>query len=86
MFNLLYTFIFVGFSDASRACCELSTQKGEGILCKRGGKTCANRTSHVFFDGLHPTDAVNSKIAQKAYSSNVMEEAYPTNVRKLVFM
>ncbi|KAL0904032.1 hypothetical protein M5K25_026103 [Dendrobium thyrsiflorum] len=75
-----------GFSDASRGCCELSEHKEEGILCKRGGTTCSNRTSHVFFDGLHPTDAVNLRIAQKAYSSSLLEEAYPTNVKKLVYM
>ncbi|KAK8939574.1 GDSL esterase/lipase [Platanthera guangdongensis] len=72
-----------GFLDASRACCELSSEKGESILCKRGGITCENRRNYVFFDGLHPTDAVNLKIAQKAYGSNLLEEAYPFNVRKL---
>lgn len=70
-----------GFSDTSSPCCEVATI---GVLCKRGGSTCANRTLHVFFDGLHPTEAVNVHIARNAYASNSKNEVYPMNVRELV--
>ncbi|KAF5725616.1 hypothetical protein HS088_TW23G00341 [Tripterygium wilfordii] len=75
-----------GFKDASNACCEIGSvsEGGSGILCKRGGDACEDRTSHVFFDGLHPTEAVNVEIADKAYASNVKTEVYPINVRQLV--
>ncbi|KAG0495851.1 hypothetical protein HPP92_000542 [Vanilla planifolia] len=72
-----------GFSDGSTACCELPSHTPEAILCKREGMVCSNRTAHVFFDGLHPTDAVNFKIAQKAYNSCLLEDAYPSNVKQL---
>ncbi|XP_059454492.1 GDSL esterase/lipase At1g29670-like isoform X2 [Corylus avellana] len=75
-----------GFKDASRSCCEVASMNegGNGILCKRGGQACAERSSHVFFDGLHPTEAVNAQIASKAYESNLKTEVYPTNIKNLV--
>ncbi|XP_008798605.2 GDSL esterase/lipase At1g29670-like [Phoenix dactylifera] len=74
-----------GFSDTRKACCELSSRRegGNGILCRKGGRACGHRAAHVFFDGLHPTDAVNVRIAQKAYGSNLKAEAYPINVKQL---
>ncbi|CAL9202429.1 unnamed protein product [Musa hybrid cultivar] len=74
-----------GFSETSDACCELSSamEDGRGILCRRGGRACGDRDAHVFFDGLHPTDAVNMRIAVKAYGSNLKAEAYPMNVGHL---
>ncbi|KAL4651630.1 hypothetical protein ACB092_01G174200 [Castanea dentata] len=74
-----------GFKDASRPCCEVASinEGGNGVLCKRGGQACADRSSHVFFDGLHPTEAVNVQIATKAYESDVKSEVYPTNVKNL---
>ncbi|KAK3008635.1 hypothetical protein RJ639_013444 [Escallonia herrerae] len=68
-----------GFNDTSSACCEV----GNGILCKRGGSTCENRSSYVYFDGLHPTEAVNVVLAAKAYASNLNAEVYPMNVEQL---
>lgn len=74
-----------GFHETSKACCELSSamEEGKGVLCKRGGHACSDRSSHVFFDGLHPTDAVNERIAREAYSSYRKAVAYPINVQQL---
>ncbi|KAF6159028.1 hypothetical protein GIB67_022183 [Kingdonia uniflora] len=74
-----------GFTETSKACCEVSliTEGGNGILCKRKGKTCAKRDSFVFFDGLHPTEAVNNLIALNGYAFNLKTEAYPFNVEQL---
>ncbi|XP_057793486.1 GDSL esterase/lipase At1g29670-like [Salvia miltiorrhiza] len=74
-----------GFRDASSSCCEVRqvSEGGTGILCKRGGSICTNRSEYVFFDGLHPTEAVNDIIATKAFSSLLRAEVYPYNVRKL---
>ncbi|XP_043703799.1 GDSL esterase/lipase At1g29670-like [Telopea speciosissima] len=74
-----------GFKDTSNACCEVSVRKegGSGVLCKRGGNTCGDRNSHVFFDGLHPTEAVNKLIAKIAYASSFTVETYPINVKEL---
>ncbi|PKA59026.1 GDSL esterase/lipase [Apostasia shenzhenica] len=75
---------YYGFSDVSTSCCELSPRTV--FLCKRGGRACNNRTIHVYFDGLHPTDAVNLIIGQKAYGSDSLEEAYPASVKQLANM
>nr|GMD76137.1 GDSL esterase/lipase At1g29670-like [Ipomoea batatas] len=74
-----------GFVDANNACCEVPSidEGGNGILCKKGGSICANRSNHVFFDGLHPTEAVNAVIARKAYTSIRKTEVYPMNVKQL---
>lgn len=74
-----------GFNNTGTSCCEVATinEGGTGILCKRGGSICKNRSSHVFFDGLHPTEAVNLVIANKAYASNHKAEVYPMNLKQL---
>ncbi|CAN6543773.1 unnamed protein product [Malus baccata var. baccata] len=58
---------------------------GNGVLCERGGETCENRnrTTIVFFDGLHPTEALNVQIATKAYTSTHEFHVYPINVKQL---
>ncbi|KAF8018261.1 hypothetical protein BT93_H3222 [Corymbia citriodora subsp. variegata] len=74
-----------GFNNATSPCCEVASleEGGNGVLCKRGGRACTNRNSHVFFDGLHPTEAVNVKIATKAFLSTRTTEVYPINVKHL---
>ena len=72
-----------GFSDAANSCCELMKVRGAGILCKQDGEVCSNRSSYVFFDGQHNTEAVNAIIAAKAFSSNRKSEAYPFNLQTL---
>lgn len=79
MFNLL------GFTDATQPCCHVPSleEGGNGISCKRGGSTCEDRSKHVYFDGLHPTEAVNVVLATKAFASNSTNEVYPFNIREL---
>ncbi|KAJ6383637.1 hypothetical protein OIU78_027012 [Salix suchowensis] len=74
-----------GFKDTTSSCCEVMAlnRGGNGVLCKKEGKACEDRNSHVFFDGLHPTEAVNIQIATKAYNSNLASEVYPINVKQL---
>ncbi|GFP81334.1 GDSL esterase/lipase at1g29670 [Phtheirospermum japonicum] len=74
-----------GFRNANSTCCEVTpiSQGGTGVLCRRGGSVCPNRNEYVYFDGLHPTEAVNVVIANKAFASILRDEVYPFNVRKL---
>ncbi|KAL6211378.1 hypothetical protein ACLB2K_016605 [Fragaria x ananassa] len=74
-----------GFKDTHNPCCAVSlvSQGGNGISCDRGGKTCLDRTTYMYFDGLHPTEAVNVEIATKAYASTLQGDAYPINVSQL---
>ncbi|RLM55160.1 GDSL esterase/lipase [Panicum miliaceum] len=74
-----------GVRETGRACCEMS-RSSSGVLCKKQGPVCRDRTEYVFFDGLHPTDAVNAMIARKGYGSSSPEHAYPINVRKLAML
>ncbi|GLU09584.1 hypothetical protein SLE2022_333200 [Rubroshorea leprosula] len=73
------------FKDESSPCCEVvpRSQGGDGILCKKGGRVSADRNAHVFFDGLHPTEAVNVEIATQAFASYRAREVYPINVHQL---
>ncbi|XP_055831048.1 GDSL esterase/lipase At1g29670-like [Solanum dulcamara] len=75
----------IGFSDTKNPCCEVATieEGGTGTLCKKGGNVCPERNANVYFDGLHPTEAVNIMLANKAFSSNLIDEVYPTNVKIL---
>lgn len=68
--------------ETYRACCQTTS----GVLCHRGGPVCRDRTKYVFFDGLHPTDVINARIARKGYGSESPEEAYPINVKKLAML
>ncbi|KAL6315831.1 hypothetical protein AAG906_008217 [Vitis piasezkii] len=72
-----------GFKDTTSPCCEVKSSVSGSILCKRGGEACGNRSSYVFFDGLHPTEAVNAIIASRAYHSNDSDLVYPTNIKQL---
>uniref|UniRef100_A0A0E0AAX8 GDSL esterase/lipase n=1 Tax=Oryza glumipatula TaxID=40148 RepID=A0A0E0AAX8_9ORYZ len=72
-----------GIRKTSRACCEVS--RG-GVLCQKGGPICSDRTKYAFFDGLHPTDVVNARLARKAYGSNSPDKVYPINVKKLAML
>ncbi|XP_060216357.1 GDSL esterase/lipase At1g29670-like [Lycium barbarum] len=74
-----------GFSDTKNPCCEVATieEGGTGTLCKKGGNVCSKRNAYVYFDGLHPTEAVNVVLANEAFSSNLKAEVYPANVKIL---
>ncbi|KAK6939800.1 GDSL lipase/esterase [Dillenia turbinata] len=72
-----------GFIDARNPCCEVM---GQGIVCKRGGGVCRNRSSYVFFDGIHSTEAVNVVLADKAYSSDAKSQVYPINIHQLALI
>lgn len=56
---------------------------GNGVLCERSGKACADRSAYVYFDALHPTEAVNVQIANEAYASHNRFKVYPINVQQL---
>ncbi|MCD7470267.1 hypothetical protein HAX54_009991 [Datura stramonium] len=75
-----------GFDNTKDPCCEVTTIKegGNETLCKKGGQACPNRNKFVWFDGLHPTEAVNIVLANKAFSSDLKYEVYPTNVKTLI--
>uniref|UniRef100_M1D8B4 Zinc finger protein n=2 Tax=Solanum tuberosum TaxID=4113 RepID=M1D8B4_SOLTU len=76
----------LGIDNVRDPCGEVLTIKegGNSTLCKNGGQACSNRNKFVWFDGLHPTEAVNVVLANKAFNSELNSEVYPTNVKKLI--
>ncbi|XP_060192393.1 GDSL esterase/lipase At4g16230-like [Lycium barbarum] len=75
-----------GFDNTKNPCCEVTTieEGGNETLCKNGGHSCSNRAKFVWFDGLHPTEAVNIVLANKAFASDLDCEVHPTNIKKLM--
>ncbi|KAI4321188.1 hypothetical protein MLD38_034601 [Melastoma candidum] len=75
----------MGFNNTDSPCCEVKpvSEGGDGALCVRGGKTCEDRGVYVYFDGSHPTEAVNVHMATKAFVSGRPAEVYPFNVSRL---
>ncbi|KAK9758199.1 hypothetical protein RND81_01G214700 [Saponaria officinalis] len=71
-----------GFNDVSNSCCEVSLESN-GALCKQGGNLCKNRRTTLFFDGLHPNEALYSILATRAYNSTDPTEVSPFNLHRL---
>ncbi|KAI5664878.1 hypothetical protein M9H77_24201 [Catharanthus roseus] len=53
-----------GFFESRKACCGTGTIETAFLCNARSIGTCSNATVYVFFDGFHPTEAANEKIAQ----------------------
>ncbi|KAA3471593.1 GDSL esterase/lipase [Gossypium australe] len=62
-------------------CCTIGG--GGGELCLKNSTPCRNRGRFLFWDGFHPTEAWNEKVAERAYSSESSLEANPFNIHKL---
>ncbi|XP_050215438.1 GDSL esterase/lipase At1g71250 [Mercurialis annua] len=70
-----------GFSVADRGCCGIGRNRGQ-ITCLSFVVPCANRNSYVFWDAFHPTQAVNSILAKRAYTGTP-RDCYPINVQQM---
>ncbi|XP_010258913.1 PREDICTED: GDSL esterase/lipase At1g71250-like [Nelumbo nucifera] len=68
-----------GFSVTWQGCC------GAGNLqwnCIAGTAPCNNRNSYIFWDSLHPTEAVNRVVAQRSFAGPP-SDIYPFNIQQL---
>ena len=74
-----------GARPVEQECDNASTAASDGLNRRTLGGV-ARLPRYVFFDGLHPTDAVNARIARKGYGSSSPEHAYPINVKKLAML
>ncbi|KAL3825825.1 hypothetical protein ACJIZ3_021854 [Penstemon smallii] len=60
-----------GFFESRKACCGTGTIE-TSFLCNSGSVgTCSNATQYVFWDGFHPSQAANEKLAQ-----NLLEQGF----------
>ncbi|XP_017256069.2 GDSL esterase/lipase At1g29670 [Daucus carota subsp. sativus] len=75
-----------GFTDTRQPCCQVLSLKegGNGISCKTGGSTCEDRSKHVYFDGMHPSEAANVALVTEGFSSQLVSYVYPFNIGELV--
>ncbi|KAM0922469.1 hypothetical protein ACQ4PT_006006 [Festuca glaucescens] len=74
----------VGFRDVASACCggwRLGVQTG----CVPNATYCGNRNDHLFWDGVHGTQATSNKGAKAIFSAPVkMGFAAPINFKQLI--
>ncbi|KAK4419296.1 GDSL esterase/lipase [Sesamum alatum] len=59
-----------GFFESRRACCGTGTIE-TSYLCKQDPLNLLNATQYVFWDGFHPSEAANEKLAQ-----NLLEQGF----------
>jgi phospholipase/lecithinase/hemolysin len=52
-----------GFFETKRACCGTGTIETSFLCNSLSFGTCVNATGYVFWDGFHPTEAVNELLA-----------------------
>ncbi|KAK8633362.1 hypothetical protein V6N13_014208 [Hibiscus sabdariffa] len=62
-------------------CCTIGG--GGGELCLRNSKPCSRPWQFVFWDAVHPTEALNKILADGAYRSKSPLEASPLNIQQL---
>ncbi|GAB4824556.1 hypothetical protein Ancab_007430 [Ancistrocladus abbreviatus] len=74
-----------GFVDARSACCGLGWL-GAGVGCLSMSMACSHSSSHVWWDLYNPTKAVNSLLADSAWSGHPFTDlCYPMTVEDLVY-
>ncbi|XP_058227438.1 GDSL esterase/lipase 7-like [Rhododendron vialii] len=77
--DIIYNPLHHGFSDARQACCA-SGVDGSGD-CKPGIVPCQSRKSHVFWDRVHPTEAIYERIASECFNGKGL--CTPMNIVQL---
>ncbi|RZB75464.1 GDSL esterase/lipase, partial [Glycine soja] len=70
-----------GFTVANASCCPSSRTNG---LCIPNQTPCENRTTYVFWDQFHPTEAANRIIAINSYNGSDPALTYPMDIKHLV--
>ncbi|RLN39860.1 hypothetical protein C2845_PM01G36270 [Panicum miliaceum] len=70
-----------GFADAKAACCALGNSTAL-LICTPENALCADRTSHVFWDGAHLTEATAEKLVAVAFNGSAPLVS-PVNLKQL---
>ncbi|KAB1214687.1 hypothetical protein CJ030_MR5G022136 [Morella rubra] len=71
-----------GFTTASKACCGNGGQFAGIIPCGPTSTMCADRSTHVFWDPYHPSEAANLIIAKQLLDGST-KYISPMNLRQL---
>ncbi|KAL6961927.1 hypothetical protein U1Q18_036887 [Sarracenia purpurea var. burkii] len=72
-----------GFEVVDRGCCGVGRNNGE-VTCLPLQQPCNDRTTYLFWDAFHPTEAANIVVARKSFSSQ--SYTYPINIRQLAML
>lgn len=75
--------ISYGFSVTAQGCCGVDS--GGAQYCIAGTTPCSNRNAYVFWDSLHPTEALNGIIAHRSFMGPP-SDVYPFNIQQLASM
>jgi len=73
---------FAGFKTATDACCGPRKYRG-GIMCAAEEMACVDASSNVWWDAYHPTDRVNSIMADNIWSGKHMTICHQMNLHDL---
>ncbi|XP_062095158.1 GDSL esterase/lipase At1g29670-like [Humulus lupulus] len=68
-----------GFKFLNTSCCP-SNNIGQ---CIPNGKVCEKRDLYVFWDAIHPTQAVNGFTATRSYTALLPSDTYPIDIKRL---
>ena len=71
-----------GFTVANASCCP---SLGTNGLCIPNQTPCQNRTTYVFWDQFHPTEAANRIIIINSYNGSNPAPTYPMDIKHLVW-
>ncbi|KAM5587825.1 hypothetical protein ABKV19_006328 [Rosa sericea] len=69
-----------GFTVSNVGCCAVN----EVGQCNVDHAPCKNRTEYVFWDGFHPTEALNRITAIRSYNAFNPVDTYPMDISHLV--
>jgi hypothetical protein len=74
----------VGFAEVKVACCGLAIGGEDNALfgCSPASSLCGNRTSHIFWDFVHPTEVTAEKLTRVAFEGSAPLVS-PVNARQL---
>ncbi|XP_004246904.1 GDSL esterase/lipase At5g03820-like [Solanum lycopersicum] len=64
LFDLIIKPAESGFFESRKACCGTGTLETSFLCNARSIGTCSNATNYVFWDGFHPSQSANEKLAQ----------------------
>ncbi|KAJ4783010.1 GDSL esterase/lipase [Rhynchospora pubera] len=70
-----------GFTEVKSACCGLGDLNAK-VACLPVSTYCSNRSSHIFWDFYHPTEATARMVVATAFDGSA-PSVYPVNIRQL---
>nr|GLL45918.1 GDSL esterase/lipase At1g29670-like [Ipomoea trifida] len=74
----------LGISIVDKPCCKVSTTVVLKGQCEPNVEPCSNRGAYMFWDNYHPSQISSMAIAKRSYTSSLVTDAYPMDIRSLI--